>query len=46
MEAAVICTHTPSWVRPGTDHSKIHISAGRTREVPLVMLPMLLFSPP
>jgi hypothetical protein len=31
-DAAAICTHTPSWVRPGTSCCKIHPSAGRTRE--------------
>jgi hypothetical protein len=31
-EAAVICTHTPSWVRPGTERGKILTSVGRTRE--------------
>jgi hypothetical protein len=25
------CTHTPSWVRPGTLYFKIHSSVGRTR---------------
>jgi hypothetical protein len=35
---APLCSATPSWVRPGTHGSKIHPSAGRTRERRLVRI--------